>query len=85
MGWKSVSPWARANYIDNTVVDQSSVTRFIEDVFLGGQRLGGGSYDNSAGSLMNMFNFSNAAAPPNPTPVYLSPTTGTVCSSATCK
>jgi len=80
-----ISPWARANYIDNTVTDQSSITRFIEDVFLGSQRLGGGSYDNSAGSLMGMFNFSNAAAPPSPTPVYLSPTTGAVCASATCK
>jgi phospholipase C len=80
-----ISPWAKANYIDNTVTDQSSVSRFIEDVFLGSARLGGGSYDNSAGTLMNMFNFSNAAAPPNPTPVYLSPSTGAVCSSATCK
>jgi phospholipase C len=80
-----ISPWAKANYIDSTVTDQSSIPRFIEDVFLGGARIGGGSYDAQAGSLMNMFNFSNAAAPPNPTPVYLSPSTGAVCSSASCK
>jgi phospholipase C len=80
-----ISPWAKANYIDNTVTDQSSIARFIEDVFLSSQRLGTGSYDSTAGTLMNMFNFSNAAAPPNPTPIYLSPSTGAVCSSATCK
>ena len=80
-----ISPWAKANYIDSTVTDQSSITKFIEDVFLGSARIGGGSYDAQAGSLMNMFNFSNAAAPPSPTPVYLSPSTGAVCSSATCK
>jgi phospholipase C len=80
-----ISPWAKSNYIDSTVTDQSSVTRFIEDVFLGSSRLPAGAADSSAGTLMNMFNFSNAAAPPNPTPVYISPSTGAVCSSATCK
>ncbi len=30
-----ISPWARKNYIDNTLTDQASVTRFIEDIFLG--------------------------------------------------
>jgi phospholipase C len=80
-----ISPWAKSNFIDNTVTDQSSVARFIEDVFLNGQRIGNGSSDSIAGSLMNMFNFSNAAAPPSPTPVYLSPSTGAVCASATCK
>jgi len=78
-----ISPWAKANFVDNTLTDQSSITRFIEDVFLGGTRIGGGSYDASAGSLMSSFNFSNAAAPPNPTPLFLSPTTGAVCSPAT--
>ena len=78
-----ISPWAKANFVDNTLTDQSSITRFIEDVYLGGTRIGGGSYDASAGSLMSTFNFSNAAAPPNPTPLFLSPTTGAVCSPAT--
>jgi phospholipase C len=80
-----ISPWAKANYIDSTVTDQSSVSRFIEDVFLNSTRLPAGSSDASAGTLMNMFNFTNAAAPPSPTPVYISPSTGAVCSSATCK
>jgi phospholipase C len=80
-----ISPWAKANYVDSTVTDQSSVSRFIEDVFLSSTRLPAGSTDASAGTLMNMFNFTNAAAPPSPTPVYISPSTGAVCSSATCK
>src|SRR6202035_3424978 len=29
-----VSPWARENYVDHHITDQSSVTRFIEDNFL---------------------------------------------------
>jgi phospholipase C len=80
-----ISPWAKANYIDNTLTDQSSVSRFVEDVFLSSQRLPVGSYDASSGTLMNMFNFTTAAAPPSATPVYISPSTGAVCSSATCK
>jgi phospholipase C len=71
-----ISPWANKNYVDNTVTDQSSVVRFIEDTFLASKRLGGGSFDATAGTLNNMFNFSNGAVIPNPTPVILNPTTG---------
>ncbi|HUA81188.1 MAG TPA: alkaline phosphatase family protein, partial [Dyella sp.] len=52
-----VSPWARQNYVDHGVSDQSSVTRFIEDNWLDGQRLGGGSFDALAGTLNRMFDF----------------------------
>ncbi len=75
-----ISPWAKKNFLDTTVTDQASVVRFIEDVFLSGQRIGGGSADASAGSIMNMFDFSNGAAPPNPNVVQLNPTTGVVTS-----
>jgi phospholipase C len=75
-----IAPWAKKNVIDSTVTDQSSITRFIEDTFLGSQRIGGGSFDSIAGPLNNMFDFSNAAAPPNATPVILNPTTGVVTS-----
>ena len=71
-----ISPWAKKNYVDTTVTDQSSITRFIEDIFLGSQRIGGGSFDSIAGSLMNMFNFTNGAVVPNPNVVLLNPTTG---------
>jgi len=52
-----VSPWARSNHVDHTLTDQSSVTRFIEDNWLHGKRIGGGSFDAVAGSLEHMFDF----------------------------
>ncbi len=75
-----ISPWAKKNFLDTTVTDQASVVRFIEDVFLSGQRIGGGSADAIAGPLTNMFDFSNGAAPPNPNIVQLNPSTGVVTS-----
>jgi phospholipase C len=78
-----ISPWANTNYIDNTPTDQSSIIHFIEDTFLAGQRIGNGSFDATSGSLDAMFNFTNGAVIPNPNPVYLSPTTGKVCSPST--
>lgn len=53
-----ISPWAKANYVDHSVTDQSSILRFIEDNWQLG-RLGDGSADAKAGSLMSMFNFGN--------------------------
>ncbi|MBB4955405.1 phospholipase C [Agrobacterium vitis] len=55
-----ISPYARQNYIDHTVTDQTSVMRFIEDNWMAGQRLGGGSFDAVAGSLNGMFDWSRA-------------------------
>ena len=52
-----ISPFARANYVSHTLTDQSSVVRFIEDNWLGGERLTGESFDNFAGSLTDMFDF----------------------------
>jgi phospholipase C len=75
-----ISPWAKKNVIDSTVTDQASITKFIEDTFLSSQRIGGGSFDSIAGSLNNMFDFSNGATPPNPNVVILNPTTGAVTS-----
>ena len=53
-----VSPWAKSNYVSHAVIDQSSVVKFIEDNWLGGQRLGGGSFDAVAGPINDMFDFS---------------------------
>jgi phospholipase C len=75
-----ISPWAKKNFVDTTPTDQASITRFIEDIFLGGARIGNGSFDATAGSINNMFDFSNGATPPNPTVVQLDPTTGKVVS-----
>ena len=54
-----ISPYAKANYVDHTMTDQTSIIRFIEDNWLGGQRIGNGSFDVLAGSLNNMFDFSH--------------------------
>jgi phospholipase C len=51
-----ISPFAKENFVDHTLTDQSSVLRFIEDNWDTG-RIGGGSYDQIAGSLSNMFDF----------------------------
>jgi phospholipase C len=54
-----ISPWSRENFVDNTVTDQTSILRFIEDNWLGGQRIGGGSFDSYANSITQMFDFSH--------------------------
>ncbi len=52
-----ISPWAQHNYVDHTVTDQSSIIRFIEDNWLGGQRIGQGSFDGVANSISSLFDF----------------------------
>jgi phospholipase C len=69
-----ISPYAKHNFVDHTVTDQSSIIRFIEDNWLGGERIGKGSYDAVAGSLLNMFDFKQQ---PNTT-LILDPSTGLV-------
>jgi phospholipase C len=54
----AISPYARPNFVDHTLTDQTSIIRFIEDNWLGGQRIGNGSFDSLAGSVNNMFDFS---------------------------
>jgi phospholipase C len=52
-----VSPWAKHNFVDNTVTDQTSVIRFIEDNWLGSERIGNGSFDAIANSISSLFDF----------------------------
>jgi phospholipase C len=52
-----ISPWAKHNFVDHTMLDQSSTIRFIEDNWLGGQRIGQGSFDTIASSITQMFDF----------------------------
>ena len=68
----AISPYAKQNYVDHTLTDQSSVLRFIEDNWLGGQRIAG-SFDAIAGAIVNMFNFSATA---NTKPYLLNTSTG---------
>jgi len=51
-----ISPWAKENFVDNTLTDQSSILRFIEDNWSTG-RIGGGSFDAVAGKINHMFDF----------------------------
>ena len=52
-----ISPFAKKNFIDHTLTDQTSVLRFVEDNWLGGQRIQpGGSFDTIAGTIQNMLN-----------------------------
>lgn len=59
-----VSPWARSNFVDHHLTDQTSIIRFVEDRWLQGQRLGHGSFDAIAGSLEALFDFSQSPLPP---------------------
>jgi len=51
-----ISPFARRNFVDNTLTDQSSILRFIEDNWSLG-RIGNQSFDARAGTITNMFDF----------------------------
>jgi phospholipase C len=66
-----ISPYAKANYVDHTLTDQTSIIRFIEDNWLNSARIPG-SYDAMAGTIDSMLNFSQT---PSPT-LFLNPTTG---------
>jgi phospholipase C len=70
-----ISPWAKQNYVDHRVIDQSSIIRFIEDNWLSGQRIGDGSTDASAGDVNGMFDFDDG---PHAGKLFLDPLTGVV-------
>ena len=57
-----ISPYARQNYVDHTMTDQTSIIRFVEDNWLGGERIGNGSFDTIANSIASMFSFSQPTA-----------------------
>ncbi len=69
-----ISPYAKNNYVSHVQITQASVVKFIEDNWLGGQRLGGGSFDATTGSINDMFDFT---APDN-SRLYLNPRSGEV-------
>jgi phospholipase C len=53
-----ISPYAKKNFVDHSLTDQSSVVRFIEENWELPQ-IGNGSFDQIAGSIQNMFDFKN--------------------------
>jgi phospholipase C len=73
-----ISPWTRTNYVSGNRTDTTSVVSFIEDNWLRGQRIGGGSFDAIAGSLDGRGGLLNFRVRPNFRPVILNPATGKV-------
>ena len=67
-----ISPFAKQNYIDHRLTDQSSILRFVEDNWDLG-RIGGESADVKAGTLWGFFDFDRRSPP-----VILDPSTGEV-------
>lgn len=66
-----ISPFAKKNFVDNSLTDQSSILRFIEDNWKLG-RIGNQSTDVFAGSLNTMFSFQKR----NEDRLILNPQTG---------
>jgi phospholipase C len=69
-----VSPFARHNFVDHGITDQSSILRFIEDNWHTG-RIGGGSFDVLAGPIDPMFDFGRGG---DERTLMLDPATGAV-------
>ena len=68
-----ISPWAKANYVDHSVTDQTSILKFIETNW-GTGSIGDSSFDSLAGSLNSMFDFDKRSSHR----VLLDPQTGAV-------
>jgi phospholipase C len=69
-----ISPFAKKNYVSHVFITQASIPRFIEDNWLNGERLGGGSFDATTGSIADLFDFKQD----NDRKLILDPTFGTV-------
>jgi phospholipase C len=69
-----ISPWARTNYTDHTLTDQTSVLRFIEDNWKLGRLGDPQSFDLKANQINGMFDFTVPQAPR----IRLNPDTGEV-------
>ena len=68
-----ISPYAKQNYVDHSITDQSSILQFVETNW-SLPAIGGGSSDAKAGTLLGMFDFTGKKTPT----LTLNPTTGQV-------
>jgi phospholipase C len=68
-----ISPFANANYVDHTVLNQASIINYIESHWLQGKGLGPGSMDGASNSIGSML--TGAGATPT---LFLDPSTGAV-------
>ena len=76
-----ISPFAKKNYVSHVQISQASIPQFVEDNWLKSERLGGGSFDATTGSIMDMFDFTQKKS----VKLILDPTFGTVDSSTKIK
>ena len=70
-----VSPWAKKNYVDHSMTDQSSILKFIEDNW-GLGRISDDSFDNIAGPIDGMFDFKHGHGH-HARRLFMDPATGT--------
>jgi len=68
-----ISPYAKTNFVDHSLTDQSSILRFIEDNW-GLGRMGNQTFDVKAGPISNIFDFSSSGHRAGN--LLLDPTTG---------
>jgi phospholipase C len=69
-----ISPYAKPNFVDHSLIDQTSTLRFIEDNWLHGRRLGAHTFDARAGAINAMFDFAH----PRRDRLILNPATGEI-------
>ncbi|HEY1916010.1 MAG TPA: alkaline phosphatase family protein [Streptosporangiaceae bacterium] len=72
-----ISPYTKTNFVSKVKTDTTSVVNFIENNWLGGERIPG-SFDATSGNLVGANSLIDTSATPNLTPVILNPTTGAV-------
>jgi len=75
-----ISPFAKTNFVDHSTTDQTSILKCIEDNWKTGQ-IGNFSFDAKAGSLKNLFNFSEEGDG-SAHRVFLDPATGLMAGSS---
>jgi phospholipase C len=68
-----ISPWAKQDFVDHSITDQSSIIHFVEDNWLGGERIGQGSFDALANSITQFFDFNRIEGAGT---LFLNPSTG---------
>jgi phospholipase C len=73
-----ISPYTQDNYVSHNVTGQASVTSFIENNWLHGQRIGGGSFDAVSGNLDARNGLLDFRVRPHFSPVILDPASGEV-------
>jgi len=67
-----ISPFAKVNFVDHSVTDQTSILRFIEDNWRVGE-IGDQSFDQKSGKIDHLFDFASTS---HPGPLFLDPRTG---------